>query len=50
MGHQAIANDILASGIVVRAEELALEAEARSKPLEVDPYRRQLFELFVTAT
>ena len=49
MGHQAIANDILASGIVARAEELALEAEARSKPLEVDPYRRELFELFVTA-
>jgi hypothetical protein len=49
MGHQALGKDVLASGIVVRAEELALEAEARSKPLEVEPYRRQLFELFVTA-
>ena len=49
MEHQAIGRDVLASGIVARAEELAQDAEAATKPLEVEPYRRQLFELFVTA-
>ena len=49
MKPQAISGDVLASGIVARVEELALDAEAQSKPLEVDPYRSRLFELFVTA-
>ena len=49
MEHQAISSDLLANGIVARVEELALDAESKSKPLEVDPYRSQLFELFVTA-
>jgi hypothetical protein len=35
--------------IVRRIEEIAREAERNARPLEVDPYRGQLFELFVTA-
>lgn len=49
MESETITNDLLANGIVVRVDELVREAEAKTKPLEVDPYRRQLFELFVTA-
>lgn len=30
-------------------EQLIQEAEAATKPLELDPYRSRLFELFVTA-
>lgn len=33
--------------IVDRLEDLVTEAEASGKPLEVDPHRSQLFELFV---
>lgn len=39
----------LAVRIVDRVEELVLLAERETKPLEVDPLRGQLFELFVTA-
>jgi len=39
----------LADRILNRIEALILEAEQSNKPLEVDPYRGQLFELFVTA-
>lgn len=39
----------LADRILDRIEALILEAEQATKPLEVDPYRGQLFELFVTA-
>ena len=39
----------LANGIINRVGNLMLEAEQADKPLEVDPYREQLFELFVTA-
>ena len=39
-----VANTIL-NGI----EELTEEAQAATKPLEVDPYRSRLFEFFVTA-
>ncbi len=42
-------DDSLAAGIVERLESLIHDAEAQRKPLEVDPYRGQLFELFVTA-
>ena len=45
----AIALQRLANGIVDRVESLLLEAEAEVKPIEVDPYRGRLFELFVTA-
>lgn len=39
----------LASQTVERIEDLITECEATAKPLEVDPARSQLFELFVTA-
>ena len=39
----------LASRIVDRIEELILVAERETKPLELDPLRSELFELFVTA-
>ena len=35
--------------IINRVEDLILEAEKARKPLEIDPYRGELFELFVTA-
>ena len=41
---QAVASDIL-NGI----EMLLKEARETTKPLEIDPYRGRLFELFVTA-
>lgn len=40
---------ILSERILARIEELILEAERKTKPLELDPYRSQLFELFVAA-
>ncbi|MFO1043508.1 MAG: hypothetical protein U0941_17115 [Planctomycetaceae bacterium] len=39
----------LADRILDRIEALILDAERSTKPLEIDPYRGQLFELFVTA-
>ena len=39
----------LARKIVDSVEALIEEAEAATRPLEVDPYRGRLFELFVTA-
>ncbi len=39
----------LATRILDRIEELILLAERETKPLEVDPLRSELFELFVTA-
>jgi hypothetical protein len=39
----------LADRILDRIEALIFEAERTTKPLELDPYRGQLFELFVTA-
>jgi hypothetical protein len=44
-----LAEDELAQGIVARVDEIIGRAESETKPLEVDPYRGQLFELFVTA-
>ena len=41
---QILANDVLA-----RIDLLLQEAERQTKPLEVQPYRGQLFELFVIA-
>ena len=41
---KTVANNLL-SGI----EELIQEATAATSPLEIDPYRSRLFELFVTA-
>ncbi len=39
----------LATRILSRVEELVLTAERETKPLELDPFRSELFELFVTA-
>ena len=39
----------LASRILDRVEELILMAERETKPMELDPLRGELFELFVTA-
>ncbi|RLS80326.1 MAG: hypothetical protein DWI02_05940 [Planctomycetota bacterium] len=39
----------LSTRILDRIEELILTAERETKPLELDPLRSELFELFVTA-
>jgi hypothetical protein len=39
----------LADRITAQVEDLVLESERTQKPLEIDPYRSRLFELFVTA-
>lgn len=39
----------LEKSILTRLDNLIFEAEKQQKPLEVDPYRGYLFELFVTA-
>jgi hypothetical protein len=39
----------LAAQILGQLEHLLLDAERRSQPLELDPHRSRLFELFVTA-
>ncbi len=39
----------LAERLIAQVEELVLESERTRKPLEIDPYRSRLFELFVTA-
>jgi hypothetical protein len=39
----------LADRILQRIDELVRSAEAETKPLELEPFRGQLFELFVTA-
>ncbi|RMG41651.1 MAG: hypothetical protein D6725_01105 [Planctomycetota bacterium] len=35
--------------LVEKVEALVLEAEARTRPLELDPFRSRLFECFATA-
>jgi hypothetical protein len=39
----------LARSIIDQIERLVCEAEAAGKPLEIDPFRARLFELFVMA-
>jgi hypothetical protein len=39
----------LADDLLNRLDSVILEAERLTKPLELDPYRSQLFELFVIA-
>ncbi|MAG94804.1 MAG: hypothetical protein CMJ48_13835 [Planctomycetaceae bacterium] len=46
---QQSASQSLAKTITDRIEALLLESEQETKPLEIDPYRARLFELFVTA-
>lgn len=49
MPDQLTAGEQLARDIIDRIEDLILEAEQAQKPLEVDPFRDRLFELFVMA-
>ena len=49
LGNQDAGLTALAGDIVDRIESLLLDAEATTRPLELDPYRGKLFELFVTA-
>ena len=39
----------LADDLIRRLDDLICDSERKTKPLEVDPYRSQLFELFVLA-
>ena len=49
MSNPGSANSSLASDLINRIDALLLDAEQKTKPIEVEPYREQLFELFVTA-
>lgn len=49
MPEQTSVSSTLAGGIIDRVESLLLEAERNTRPLELEPFRSQLFELFVTA-
>lgn len=49
MQHDTSVDRSLADDIIRQVEHLMLAAEEAAKPLEIDPYREQLFELFVTA-
>ena len=49
MQHQAAVTDGLAVDIVNQIESILSDAESKTAPLELDPFRSQLFELFVTA-
>lgn len=41
--------EILRQRILDRIDDIIQECESRSRPLEVEPWKGQLFELFVTA-
>ncbi|WP_145259451.1 hypothetical protein [Calycomorphotria hydatis] len=49
MPTQTTVDSPLAERVLDRVAAIVTEAETSRKPLEVDPYRGQLFELFVTA-
>ncbi|MBM80282.1 MAG: hypothetical protein CMJ78_06770 [Planctomycetaceae bacterium] len=49
MQDQATVSSNLATDIINQIETLLNDAESKTLPLELDPYRGQLFELFVTA-
>jgi hypothetical protein len=49
LGNQDTGLSALAGDILDRIESLLLDAETTMRPLELDPYRGKLFELFVTA-
>ena len=49
MSKQTLVGRELADDILDRVEQLVLEAEEATRPLELEPFRGQLFELFVTA-
>jgi hypothetical protein len=45
----SVAEVSLAANILQQVDDLVREAESATKPLEIEPYRSRLFELFVTA-
>lgn len=47
--HVSTASRELANDIIQRVANVVSEAEAETKPLELEPYRGRLFELFVMA-
>lgn len=49
MPEEVSVQNILANEILDRVENLLLTAEKETRPLELEPYRGSLFELFVTA-
>ncbi|MGH7199560.1 MAG: hypothetical protein ACREJB_03080 [Planctomycetaceae bacterium] len=49
MSNHVSTADTLGQRIVEAVDGLITEAERSGKPLELDPYRGRLFELFVTA-
>ena len=49
MSERLSPGETLAHDIINRIEELLLQAERAQGHMEVDPYRKQLFELFVMA-
>jgi hypothetical protein len=49
MTTETAAANTLAADIINRIEALLLETEREGKPLELDPHRGRLFELFVLA-
>ncbi len=49
LGDRETGLSALAGDIIDRIESLLLDAESSTRPLELDPYRSKLFELFVTA-
>ena len=44
-----VAEDSLVHHILDQVDTIVREAESETKPLEIDPYRGRMFELFVTA-
>jgi hypothetical protein len=49
MAPQVSARPTLANNIIERIDVILTDAEKQGKPLELDPYRPQLFEAFVMA-
>lgn len=44
-----VSDDNLSTQLVAKVDQIVQDAEGATKPLEIDPFRGQLFELFVTA-
>ncbi|MCH2209768.1 MAG: hypothetical protein MK110_00580 [Fuerstiella sp.] len=48
-GHDNVVHPTVAGDILNGVETLLMEARKTTQPLEIEPYRSRLFELFVTA-
>ena len=44
-----MSQETLAANILERIEQLLIQSDEKTKPMEIDPQRSELFELFVTA-